>query len=32
MLNAIEENCLRTERDNIHGIATDCPQRDERMG
>ena len=31
MLNAIEENCLRTERDNIHGIATDCPQRDERM-
>lgn len=26
-------NCvLRTERSNMHSIATDCPQRDERMG
>lgn len=26
-------NCvLRTERSNLHSIATDCPQRDERMG
>ena len=26
-------NCvLRTERANLHSVATDCPQRDERMG
>ena len=26
-------NCvLRTERANLHSIASDCPQRDERMG
>ncbi len=26
-------NCvLRTERSNLHSLATDCPQRDERMG
>lgn len=26
-------NCvIRTERANLHSIATDCPQRDERMG
>ncbi len=29
--NKIQENIVRTERDNIHGVATDCPQRDERM-
>lgn len=30
--NQIQENILRTERNNLHGIAADCPQRDERMG
>jgi len=32
IVNRIQENILQTERDNIHGIATDCPQRDERLG
>ena len=32
IVNQIQENVVRTERDNLHGIATDCPQRDERMG
>ena len=32
IVNKIHECVLRTERDNLHGIATDCPQRDERMG
>ncbi len=31
ILNAIQENLLMTERDNMHAILTDCPQRDERM-
>ena len=30
--NALHEICVATERANLHGIATDCPQRDERMG
>lgn len=30
--NAIYDCALRTERDNLHSIAEDCPQRDERMG
>lgn len=30
--NRIYDMILLTERDNIHSIATDCPQRDERMG
>ena len=32
IVNEIHRMAVRTERDNIHGIATDCPQRDERMG
>jgi len=32
LLNAIHQNVLMTERDNMHSILTDCPQRDERMG
>lgn len=31
MLNAIQQNLLMTEKDNLHSILTDCPQRDERM-
>ncbi len=32
ILNAFHKNVLMTERDNMHSILTDCPQRDERMG
>lgn len=32
MINKLQEMIVMTERDNIHSIATDCPQRDERMG
>lgn len=32
LLNAIQKNIVMTERSNLIGIATDCPQRDERMG
>lgn len=32
LINAIHQNVLMTERDNMHSILTDCPQRDERMG
>ena len=32
LANQIYENILRTELDNLHHLATDCPQRDERMG
>lgn len=32
IVNIIQENIVRGERGNLHGIATDCPQRDERMG
>ncbi len=31
LINAIQQNILMTERDNMHSILTDCPQRDERM-
>lgn len=31
LINQIHKACLQTERSNIHGIATDCPQRDERQ-
>lgn len=31
MVNAIQNAVLMTERDNMHSILTDCPQRDERM-
>ncbi|MHB1485123.1 MAG: family 78 glycoside hydrolase catalytic domain [Saccharofermentanales bacterium] len=32
VINQIHKACLQTEKSNIHGIATDCPQRDERQG
>ena len=32
IVNKLQEMIVMTERDNIHSIATDCPQRDERMG
>ena len=32
LANAIQRIVLQTERDNIHHILTDCPQRDERQG
>ena len=31
LANQIQHMVLMTERDNLHSIATDCPQRDERM-
>lgn len=31
-LNQLWSNILWTQKDNQHGIPTDCPQRDERMG
>ena len=31
-LNLLWKNILRTQRDNLIGIPTDCPQRDERLG
>ncbi|MBQ5840754.1 MAG: family 78 glycoside hydrolase catalytic domain [Clostridia bacterium] len=30
LVNQIQENLVRTEKDNMMGILTDCPQRDER--
>jgi len=30
LVNAIQDVILRTEKDNLMGILTDCPQRDER--
>lgn len=32
LVNKLQDMIVMTERDNIHSIATDCPQRDERMG
>jgi len=32
LLNRIQEMVWWTEQDNYHGIPTDCPQRNERMG
>ncbi len=32
LVNQLQENIVRTEADNIHHVATDCPQRNERMG
>ena len=32
LVNKIHKNAVMTERSNMHGILTDCPQRDERMG
>lgn len=31
LANQLQDMIRMTERDNIHSIATDCPQRDERM-
>ena len=31
MVNAIQNALVMTERDNMHSILPDCPQRDERM-
>ncbi len=31
-VNRLWENILWTQRANLYGIPTDCPQRDERMG
>ncbi len=32
LVNKIQENLVRTEKDNMMGILTDCPQRNERSG
>lgn len=32
LLNRLHQNIVWTERSNMHGIPTDCPQRSERMG
>ncbi len=32
LLNRLYSNILWTEASNLHGLPTDCPQRDERQG
>lgn len=32
LLNQIWKNIVWTQRDNMHSVPTDCPQRDERLG
>lgn len=32
LVNQLQANVVRTEMNNLHHLATDCPQRDERMG
>ena len=32
ILNKLHDNAVLTEANNLHGIMTDCPQRDERFG
>jgi len=32
LLNQLMKNIVWTHRDNMHGVPTDCPQRDERLG
>jgi alpha-L-rhamnosidase len=32
LLNRIQTICVWTENNNLHGVPTDCPQRDERLG
>ena len=32
LVNRIQEMCFQTESNNLHGVPTDCPQRDERQG
>ena len=31
-LKSINDHCLITEKTNLQSVATDCPQRDERLG
>lgn len=32
LLTQLWKNIIWTQRDNMHGVPTDCPQRDERLG
>lgn len=32
ILNTLHRNAVMTEGSNLHGVMTDCPQRDERFG
>jgi len=32
LINAVSDAVLWTESSNVHGVPTDCPQRNERMG
>jgi len=32
LLNRLWQNIVWTQRANLHGVPTDCPQRDERLG
>jgi alpha-L-rhamnosidase len=32
LLNRLMQNITWTQRDNMHSVPTDCPQRDERLG
>ncbi len=32
LINRIQTMCEWTESNNLHGVPTDCPQRDERLG
>ncbi len=32
LLNQLWKNIVWTQRDNMHSVPTDCPQRDERLG
>jgi alpha-L-rhamnosidase len=32
LLNQLWKNIVWTQRDNMHAVPTDCPQRDERLG
>lgn len=32
LVNKIQSLCVWTESNNLHGVPTDCPQRDERLG
>ncbi|AEF82974.1 alpha-L-rhamnosidase [Leadbettera azotonutricia] len=32
LINRIHNICVWTESNNLHGVPTDCPQRDERLG
>lgn len=32
LLNQIQHMCWWAENNNLHGVPTDCPQRDERLG